>query len=112
RNGFLTSAVAWLATGVLAAAEPSAAARLPASAAPPQASAGPAEAPAADMPAEAGIWCPPTVPLDDRGADCYRLWASAEYLLWWTKDSRLPPLVESGKLGGTTYINLDAGDVG
>jgi hypothetical protein len=50
-----------------------------------------------------------------------RVWVDAEYLLWWVKDARLPPLVTTGSavptqipppgaLGGPGTVGLFAGD--
>ena len=38
-----------------------------------------------------------------------RIWASAEYLLWWTKDSRLPPLVTGGAPGAGAILGPGTG---
>jgi hypothetical protein len=53
----------------------------------------------------------------EAGASTFCLWGSAEYLLWWIKDGRVPPLVTAGgngKLGspGTRILvdNLDFND--
>ena len=35
----------------------------------------------------------------DAQAKPFGLWASAEYLLWWTKNGRVPPLVTAGGSG-------------
>ena len=42
----------------------------------------------------------PLMPLTDGGLDGFatRFWVSADYLLWWIKDNRLPALVTTGSL--------------
>lgn len=37
--------------------------------------------------------------------DRFRLWGSAEYLMWWQKGQSVPPLVASFPVGGTGFLN-------
>jgi hypothetical protein len=84
-----------------------------------------ADQPAEKLPPPAGAAAAPTINRDDPArpaadltarptsasftegpaADCSRIWASGEYLLWWIKDSPLPvPLVTTGPAGSLSII--------
>ena len=94
RKGFLGSLTALLTGAGLALAEPPVSSPGPMPAQPAAGSCAPMIV--ETLPSQ--NWVPPAC-ASDHAAVCGppgRVWASAEYLLWWIKDSDLPPLVTSG----------------
>lgn len=118
RTGLLGSMAALLTGAGMALADDPA----PPPAAPPAAPAAEQAAPAVPPPADTHPWSPdlrdsnklpyPQPPLCWRNWVCTSLddfgigefWLGAEYLLWWTKDTRVPPLLTTGPAGSGGVI--------
>jgi hypothetical protein len=115
RKGFLASLTLLLATGLAWAEPPASGSSQPPVMQPWLTSiegAKPVDRPAAACPVEC---CP--VPVAAPCGPPGRVWASAEYLLWWIKDSQLPPLVTAspasaaGVLGPSTGVLVGGSDL-
>src|SRR4051812_23498324 len=94
RKGFFGSLVGLAAGAGLALAEAP-------TVAPPPATAGPFAPPTVSAPADC---LAPACPLDDCPA-APRVWANAEYLLWWVKDQPLAPaLLTTGPAAAGPFV--------
>jgi hypothetical protein len=95
RNGFLAALAAWCVTGTAALAQYGGVFKTVGSETPPviDKMVTPLDSGTCTPAGDCNLCCPePCVPCGPPG----RFWVGAEYLYWWTREMRVPPLVTSG----------------